>query len=94
MIEGKIVTRKFIFRNFHIKVKECKFDGMSSKRGEIRRIQSSGMLRSVALVRTDVSEERATYIFRVTKIKELGKTSLVTSNRSTPKEILYYIITL
>jgi hypothetical protein len=43
----------------------------------------SGMLRRVALVRTDVSEERITSIIRVTRIGELGTTLAVTSNRST-----------
>jgi hypothetical protein len=33
---------------------------------------SSGMLRRVALVRTDVSEEFSTSILRVTRIGELG----------------------
>jgi hypothetical protein len=36
------------------------------------RMPSSGMLRRVALVRTDVSEERFTSIVRVTRIGELG----------------------
>jgi hypothetical protein len=40
----------------------------------------SGMLRRVALVRTDVSEERSVSIIRVTRIGELG-TLVVTSNR-------------
>jgi hypothetical protein len=40
------------------------------------------MLRRVALVRTDVSEERCASIIRVTKIGELG-TLVVTSNRRT-----------
>jgi hypothetical protein len=35
---------------------------------------SSGMLHRVALVRTDVSEERSASIIRVTKIGELGTT--------------------
>jgi hypothetical protein len=35
---------------------------------------SSGMLRRVALVRTDVSEERSASIIRVTRIGELGTT--------------------
>jgi hypothetical protein len=35
---------------------------------------SSGMLGSVALVRTDVSEERIASIIRVTRIGELGTT--------------------
>jgi hypothetical protein len=33
---------------------------------------SSGMLRRVALVRTDVSEEFSAYFMRVTRICELG----------------------
>jgi hypothetical protein len=39
------------------------------------------MLRRVALVRTDVSEERFTPIIRVTRIGERGTTLAVTSNR-------------
>jgi hypothetical protein len=41
------------------------------------------MLRPVALVGTDVSEELGTSIIRVTRIDELGKTLAVTSNRRT-----------
>jgi hypothetical protein len=44
---------------------------------------SSGMLRRVALVRTDVSEELSDSFIRVTKIGELGTTLAVTSNRHT-----------
>jgi hypothetical protein len=40
---------------------------------------SSGMLRLVGLVRTDVSEERSASILRVTRICELGTTLAVTS---------------
>jgi hypothetical protein len=43
---------------------------------------SSGMLRRVALVRTDVSEELGASFIRVTRIGELG-TLTVTSNRRT-----------
>jgi hypothetical protein len=42
---------------------------------------SSGMLRHVALVRTDVSEELGASFIRVTRIGELGTTLAVTSNR-------------
>jgi hypothetical protein len=44
---------------------------------------SSGMLRRVALVRTDVSEELSASFIRVTRIDELGTTLAVTSNRRT-----------
>jgi hypothetical protein len=40
-------------------------------------MQSSGMLRPAAVVRTDVSEERSASIIRVTRIGEPG---LVTAN--------------
>jgi hypothetical protein len=42
---------------------------------------SSGMLRRVALIRTDAAEELSASIIRVTRIGEL-RTSAVTSNRS------------
>jgi hypothetical protein len=44
---------------------------------------SSGMLRSVDLVRTDVSEELSASIIRMTRIGELGTTLVITSNRRT-----------
>jgi demethoxyubiquinone hydroxylase (CLK1/Coq7/Cat5 family) len=40
-------------------------------------MESSGMLRRVALVRTDVSEELSASIIRVTRIGELGATLAV-----------------
>jgi hypothetical protein len=42
---------------------------------------SSGMLRHVALVRTDVSEELSASTIRVTRIGELGTTPAVASDR-------------
>jgi hypothetical protein len=42
---------------------------------------SSGMLRHLALVRTDVSEEPSASFIRVTRIGELGTTLAATSNR-------------
>jgi hypothetical protein len=42
---------------------------------------SSGMLRRVALVRTDVSEEHSVSFITVTRIGELGTTLALTSNR-------------
>jgi hypothetical protein len=49
----------------------------------IRRMTSSEMLRRVALVRTNVSEELSSCIIRVTRIGEIGTTLVVTSNRRT-----------
>jgi hypothetical protein len=43
---------------------------------------SSGMLRHVALVRTDVSEELSAFFIRVIRFGELGTTLAVTSNRT------------
>jgi hypothetical protein len=44
---------------------------------------SSGMLRRVALIRTDLSEELSASFIRVTRIGKLGTTLAVTSNRRT-----------
>jgi hypothetical protein len=44
---------------------------------------SSGMLRHLAHLRTDVSEERSPSFIRVTRIDELGTTLAATSNRRT-----------
>jgi hypothetical protein len=44
---------------------------------------SSGMLRRVALVRTDVSDELSASFIGVTRIGELGTKLAVTSNRRT-----------
>jgi hypothetical protein len=48
---------------------------------------SSGMLRHVALVQTDVSEELSASFIRVTRIGELGTS--VTSSQKTP----FFIVT-
>jgi hypothetical protein len=45
------------------------------------RMASSGVLRRVALVRTDVSEELSASFIRVKRICELGTTIAATSNR-------------
>jgi hypothetical protein len=47
---------------------------------------SPGMLRRVALVRTDVSEEPSASFIRVTRIGELATTLAVTSNRLTSSQ--------
>jgi hypothetical protein len=48
-----------------------------------RRMPSSAMLRRVALVITDGSEERSASFVRMTRIGELGTTLALTSNRHT-----------
>jgi hypothetical protein len=45
------------------------------------------MLRRVAIVRTDVSEELGASIIRVTRIGELGTTLALTSNRRTLRSL-------
>jgi hypothetical protein len=47
---------------------------------------SSGMLRRVTLVRTDVSQELSASIIRVTRIGEL-RTLAITSNRRTLQHV-------
>jgi hypothetical protein len=49
------------------------------------------MLRHVALVRTDVSEELSASIIRVTRIGELGTTLAATSNRHTLRRNLAFL---
>jgi hypothetical protein len=50
---------------------------------------SSGILRRVALVRTDVSEELSASFIKVTRIGELGTTLAATSNRRTLQRNLF-----
>jgi hypothetical protein len=47
-----------------------------------------GVLRRVALIRTDVSEEPSAPFITVTRIGELGTTLAVTSNRRTLRRFL------
>jgi hypothetical protein len=48
----------------------------------------SGMLRHVALVRTDVSEELSTSFIRVTRLGELGTTLAVTRRNTSVRRLL------
>jgi hypothetical protein len=50
---------------------------------------SSGLLRRVALVRTDVSEEPGSSFIMVTKIGELGTTQAATSNLRTLRRNIF-----
>jgi hypothetical protein len=54
----------------------------------------SGMLRSVALVRTDVSEEFSTSIIRVSRFGELETTLAVTATDTRCEEILSLSISI
>jgi hypothetical protein len=51
---------------------------------------SSGILRRVVLVRTDVSEELSSSFIRLTKISEVGTTLVVTINRRTLRNVSSY----
>jgi hypothetical protein len=51
------------------------------------------MLRRVALVRTDVSEEHIASSIGVKRMGELGTTFAVTSNRSTLRIVLQLLVT-
>jgi hypothetical protein len=58
---------------------------------------SSGMLRPVALVRTDVSEEPGASFIKVTRIGELGTTQAATTSvltratrRNVPEDIILH----
>jgi hypothetical protein len=59
----------------------------------VGRIASSGMLRHVALVRTDVSEELSASYIRVTRIDELGTTLAVTSNQRMLRSVRQLLVT-
>jgi hypothetical protein len=67
------------------------------KRGERdkgkRQMASSGMLRRVALVRNNVSEELSDSFIRVTRIGELGTTA-VPSNRRKLRKNTNFVLTL
>jgi hypothetical protein len=80
-MEGQVpaVFGQLILLVSYLKIKiDSKYKTIS-----LKRMASSGMLRRVALVRTDVSEELSTSFIRVTRIGELGTMLAVTSNRLT-----------
>jgi hypothetical protein len=56
----------------------------------LRRMASSRMLRRVALVRNDVSEELSASFIGVTRIGELGTTLAATNNRRTLRRNRYF----
>jgi hypothetical protein len=55
---------------------------------------SSEMLRHVALIRTDFSDEHSTSIIRVTRIGELGTTLEITGNRRTMRRYMLRCVSL
>jgi hypothetical protein len=59
----------------------------------LRRIVSFGMLRRVALVRTDVSEELSAFFIRVTRIGELGTTLALTTDARSSQKTQFFIVT-
>jgi hypothetical protein len=59
----------------------------------VSKVPYSGMLRLVALVRTDVSEERISSMIKVTRISELATTLAVTTNRNTLRMTCFLLIT-
>jgi CelD/BcsL family acetyltransferase involved in cellulose biosynthesis len=61
------------------------------KRHQNRRMESSGLLRHVALVRTDLSEELSASFIRVTRIDELGTTLALTSSRHTLRSVHHFL---
>jgi hypothetical protein len=69
------------FKAFPVFLTRC----VGRKNGFLRRMVSSGMLRRVALVGNDVSEELSASFIRVTRIGELGTALAVTSNRRTQR---------
>jgi hypothetical protein len=71
--------------------KTLRWHGQNIKTMQVTRLlrmASSGMLRRVVLVRTDVSEELSASFIRVTGIGELGTMLAVTSNRRTQYRFL------
>jgi hypothetical protein len=50
---------------------------------------SSGMLRHVAVVRTDVSVELSASIIRVTRLGELGMSTITSNRRTLQRNTLY-----
>jgi hypothetical protein len=79
------ITKQFYFLHFHSyqtisTFLDIRTQNILRKTVLLLRMSSSGMLRHVALVRTDVSEELSTSFIRVTRIGELGTALDVTSN--------------
>jgi hypothetical protein len=55
-------------------------------------LPSSGMLRCVVLVRTDVSEELSASIIKVTRIGELGTLAVTSSRHALQRNTKYLLV--
>jgi hypothetical protein len=77
-VKGKFTSDRMIRANIKMDLVDLGYGQVKSLR-----MPSSGMLRRVALVRTDVSEEHIASIITVTIIGELGTMLAATNNRST-----------
>jgi hypothetical protein len=82
---GSCKNRRFggTWRLFHRVTKIGELGTTQAATSNRRTLRSPGMLRRVALVRTEVSEELSVPFIRVTKICDLGTTLAVTSIRRT-----------
>jgi hypothetical protein len=64
------------------------------KQVQIPKNASSGILRRVAHVRTDVSKERSASIIRVTRIGELGTLAVTSDRRTLRRNAIVFLVTL
>jgi hypothetical protein len=84
----------YVFATQPSQLMPCKNSGFHGN--DCEEIMSSGMLRRVALIRNEVSEERSASIIRVTRIGELATTLTVTSNRCTllniPEDVILRVV--
>jgi hypothetical protein len=86
-----VLSSEYCLNYLHIYVKHrSNMQDLRFSRQWLWRMASSWMLRHVALVRTDVSEEFSASFIRVTKIGELGTTLAVTSNRCKRASVASY----
>jgi hypothetical protein len=82
-----LLSSRLLSKNIKIRIYNVRFEVFTAV---TRKNASSGVLGRVALVRTDISEERITSIIRVTRIGEVRTTLAVTSNRSTLRRNTMY----
>jgi hypothetical protein len=71
----------FCYKGTSVTLASYQTNNLRFSRRWLWRMSSSGMLRRVALVRTDISEELSSSFIKVTRVGELGTTLAVTTNR-------------